>query len=170
MIEIRETSATHPDAIRMLKDLNVALTKITGTSGEASFAAEDVEDPRSAFVIAYADGVACGCGALRLITDITAEIKRVYARPNSIGVGTAIVRALEAKAREFGYTEIVLETRKVNEDAVAFYRKLAYVECPNFGKYIGREGSGMYDFNTRNLNLIIVYGISVKKSSTPSSC
>jgi putative acetyltransferase len=43
-----------------------------------------MEIPRSAFVVAYTDGVACGCGALRPLTETTAEIKRVYARPNAI--------------------------------------------------------------------------------------
>jgi ribosomal protein S18 acetylase RimI-like enzyme len=136
-IEIKDASVACDDAVLLLAELNAALTKITGASGEVSFAAEDVANERSAFVIAYVNGMACGCGALRPLTDTIAEIKRVYARPNSIGVGTAIVRALEAKAREFGYTEIVLETRKVNVDAVAFYRKLGYVECANYGKYKG---------------------------------
>jgi ribosomal protein S18 acetylase RimI-like enzyme len=49
------------------------------------------------------------------------------------------VKALEQKARALGYTELVLETRKVNTAAVAFYRKLGYVECANYGKYVGRE-------------------------------
>lgn len=139
MIDIRETSVTSADANQLLKELSDALTRITGASGEASFAAEDVENERSAFVIAYADGAACGCGALRPLTETTAELKRVYARPNSQGVGTAIVKALEEKARSFGYSEIVLETRRVNTAAVAFYRKLGYTECENFGKYIGRN-------------------------------
>jgi GNAT superfamily N-acetyltransferase len=138
LIEIIEESVTCDDAALLLAELNAALTKITGASGEASFAAEDMEAPRSAFVIAYADGVACGCGALRPLTETTAEIKRVYARPNAIGVGTAIVKALEEKTRGFGYSEIVLETRRVNTSAVAFYRKLGYAECENFGKYVGR--------------------------------
>jgi ribosomal protein S18 acetylase RimI-like enzyme len=139
MIEIREASVTSADAKQLLKELSDVLTQMTGASGEASFAVEDVGNERSAFVIAYVNGLACGCGALRPHTETTAEIKRVYARPNSIGVGTAIVKALEQKARALGYTELVLETRKVNVDAVAFYRKLGYVECEKYGKYVGRK-------------------------------
>jgi hypothetical protein len=33
----------------------------------------------------------------------------------------------------------VLETRRVNVGAVAFYKKLGYAECENFGKYKGRN-------------------------------
>jgi ribosomal protein S18 acetylase RimI-like enzyme len=54
-------------------------------------------------------------------------------------VGTAIVKSLEEKAQTLGYTELVLETRKVNTTAVNFYRKLGYRVYENFGKYIGRE-------------------------------
>jgi ribosomal protein S18 acetylase RimI-like enzyme len=138
-IEIKDASVACDDAVLLLAELNAALIKITGASGEARFAAEDVNNERSAFVIAYVNGAACGCGALRPLTETTVEIKRVYARPNAIGVGTAIVKILEEKARALGYTELVLETRKVNVDAVAFYRKLGYEECANFGKYVGRE-------------------------------
>lgn len=130
---------TGSDARRLLRELNDALFRITGASGEQSFTEDDLKDPRAVFVIAYLDGDACGCGALRPYSADSAEIKRVYARPNSQGVGTAIVRALENKARALGYTRLILETRKVNENAVAFYRKLGYTFCPNFGKYAGRD-------------------------------
>lgn len=139
MIEVRDANITSADAIQLLRELSDTLKAITGASGEASFAAEDVENARSAFVIAYADGIPCGCGALRPLTETTAELKRVYARPNNQGVGTAIVKALEAKALGLGYSEIVLETRRVNTAAVAFYQKLGYTECENYGDYVGRS-------------------------------
>lgn len=138
-IDIREASVTSADAILLLDELNAALNQITGASGELSFAAEDVDDPRAVFMIAYTNGNACGCGALRRHDGDTAEMKRVYARPNTAGVGTAIVHALEAKARALRYTRIILETRKVNAAAVRFYQKNGYAVCLNFGKYIGRD-------------------------------
>ncbi|HPJ01935.1 MAG TPA: GNAT family N-acetyltransferase [Candidatus Limiplasma sp.] len=139
MLDIRDASVTSADAQLLLQELNQTLASITGASGEQSFSDADVADPRAVFVIAYVDGAACGCGALRPYDQNTAEIKRVYARPNSRGVGTAIVQALEEKARALGYTRLILETRKVNEKAVAFYQKLGYTVCPNFGKYVGRD-------------------------------
>jgi ribosomal protein S18 acetylase RimI-like enzyme len=139
MIEIKEAGVACGDAVRLLVELNETLARITGASGEASFEAGDAGRARAVFVIAYVNGAAAGCGALRPLSDARAEIKRVYARPNSLGVGTAIVNALEEKARAFGYTELVLETRKVNTAAVNFYRKLGYETCENFGKYKGRE-------------------------------
>lgn len=97
MIEIREASVASDDAVQLLAELNDTLARITGASGEASFAADDMGHTRAAFVIAYVNGTAAGCGALRPLSETQAEIKRVYARPNSLGVGTAIVNALEEK-------------------------------------------------------------------------
>ncbi len=139
MIEIRDVSVLSADAQQLLTELSRALTDITGASGEQSFDATDLLGPRAVFVIAYQSGVPCGCGALRPLTKTTAEIKRVYARPNHHGTGSAIVSALEAKALALGYTRLILETRKVNTRAVAFYRKLGYSVCPNFGRYIVRD-------------------------------
>ncbi|MBE0601931.1 MAG: GNAT family N-acetyltransferase [Firmicutes bacterium] len=139
MIEIKEASVHSRDAQALLRELSGALQHITGASGEQSFALGDLKDPRAVFVIAYADGIACGCGALRPYSPDAAEIKRVYARPNTSGVGTAIVKALEAKAKALGYARLLLETRKVNTTAVAFYQKLGYAVCSNFGKYVGRD-------------------------------
>ena len=139
MLEIKEVSAACGDAQILLRELSDALLHITGASGEQSFSQDDLDDPRAVFVIARLDDAACGCGALRPYSADTAEIKRVYARPNAKGVGTAIVKALEAKAKTLGYTRLILETRNVNAKAVAFYRKLGYTVCPNYGKYAGRD-------------------------------
>ncbi len=137
-IEIKEADVFSNDAQGLLRELSDALLRITGASGEQSFAEDDLNDPRAVFVLAYSDGAACGCGALRPYSADAAEIKRVYARPNVQGVGTAIVRALEEKAKALGYTRLILETRKINAKAVAFYKKLGYAACPNYGKYVGR--------------------------------
>lgn len=139
MLEIKEASIACSDALMLLRELSDALTRITGASGEASFSQDELEDPRAVFMIAYLDGAACGCGALRPYSADAAEIKRVYARPNTQGVGTAIVKALEEKAKGFAYARLILETRKVNEIAVSFYQKLGYTVRPNFGRYAGRR-------------------------------
>lgn len=140
-IEIQETSVNSEHAVMLLNELNGVLAEITGASGEASFSADDVCHARSAFLIAYADGSACGCGALRRYSGHTAEIKRVYARPNDLGIGSAILEALEEKARSFGYTKLILETRRVNTAAVSFYRRHGYFARANYGKYANRENA-----------------------------
>jgi len=62
----------------------------------------------------------------------------MYAVPGSSGVGAAVLAYLETEARALGYTHFWLETRRVNQRAVAFYEKHGYARIPNFGKYVGK--------------------------------
>jgi GNAT superfamily N-acetyltransferase len=91
------------------------------------------------FLIASRDGVAVGCGALRRLDDHSAEIKRMYVAPGSrgSGVASAVLDALEAAARERGWTTMRLETGSEQPDAIRFYRREGYREIPLYGKYVG---------------------------------
>ena len=127
------------DACTLLDELSGALAAITGDSGASSFAAADTRVPRSLFVIARGDdGALLGCGALRPLDEHTTEIKRMYARPGTRGVGAALLAHIEREAARFGYRQCWLETRRVNTRALAFYERHGYSPIPNYGKYIGR--------------------------------
>lgn len=98
-----------------------------------------MQDRRSAFLIAYLDDVPMGCGALRTYSDDIAEIKRVYAKTNKVGVAHHIIAALEKKAVVNGFHIVQLETRKVNTHAIQFYLNCGYSVIPNYGKYVERD-------------------------------
>ncbi|MBI3731640.1 MAG: GNAT family N-acetyltransferase [Burkholderiales bacterium] len=126
-----------PEAAVLLDELSARLADITGSSGRSSFDAEDVRVPGALFVLARnADGKAVGCGAFRPMCEGVAEVKRMYARV--AGVGLAVLEHLEDVAKEYGYHKLRLETRLVNQRAVAFYEKHGYCRIPNFGKYVGK--------------------------------
>jgi len=130
------------DAQVLLCELSDALQAITGDSGRSSFSADDVRGPRSRFVVARdADGRAVGCGALRPLQPGVAELKRMYARPGSRGVGAAVLAHLESAARELGYRAVWLETRAVNARALAFYARHGYGRIENFGRYAGNAAA-----------------------------
>lgn len=106
----------------------------------------DAHAPRSAFVIARAEGTgqAVGCGAIRPLdreAPNVAELKRMYARPGTHGVGHAILIHLERTAREFAYEKLWLETGAQNRRALSFYERHGYTPVPNFGPYVGRAES-----------------------------
>jgi len=129
-----------PEALQLLAGVSQTLRQITGSSGTASFDVSDVKVERACFAIARsAGGVAVGCGALRPLEPGIAELKRMFAVPGSKGVGGAILVFLEHAASEFGYGQVWLQTRKVNERAVAFYKRHGYREIANFGRYVGRS-------------------------------
>lgn len=127
------------DVENLLNALSAALEEITGNSGTASFDPSDLNDPRACFAVARdGNGNALGCGAIRPLDEITAEMKRVFSIQKGRGIGKAIVQFLESQARTFGYEKIVLETRVVNRQAVVFYEKNGYSRIQNYGKYASR--------------------------------
>ena len=123
-----------------MTELDAALAAICGDSGAGSFDPADVRGPRSVFLVARADGVALGCGALRPLAPGVAELKRMYARPAS-GAGRFLLAALEEQAVAFGYRAVWLSTRRVNERALAFYARHGYLPVANYGKYASRAAS-----------------------------
>ena len=115
------------------------LFQITGNDGRSSFSNEDIQEARSVFIIALVEDEAVGCGGLRQISHDICEIKRMYAKYRGQGIGKELLSALENRAREFGYKEIWLETRRINENAVNFYLQQEYQARENYGKYIGKD-------------------------------
>lgn len=97
-------------------------------------------DDMTVFLVARgAQGDPLGCGGLRRLSATTAEIKRMYVVPAARGTGTsvAILRALEAEARQLGLAELVLETGTLQPEAIRFYEREGYSRTPNFGPYVG---------------------------------
>lgn len=135
-VKIIETEPSVPDALQLLNELSDTLESITGDSGKSSFNLDDVALPRSLFVLAYHHDEALGCGALRPIDENIGEVKRIYAKTKSKGVGSEILRYIETEARKLGYSKLRLETRLVNKQAVAFYENRGYHRIPNYGKYV----------------------------------
>ena len=141
MISVRKAPVDSPEANGLMRELSGTLLQITGRTGESGFHAEDMDHPRAAFAVAYMDERPAGCGAIRELEGNTAELKRMYAREKSRGVGKHLLQFLEGEAARLGYKKIVLETGAVNEKAIRFYRSNGYSVCENFGKYFGRTDS-----------------------------
>ena len=138
------------DAAVLLEELSSALATITGSSGKASFDANDVRGEQARFVVARdAQGNAVGCGGFRPLEAGIAEIKRMYSRRSVPGVGTAVLRFLESEARDLNYAALRLESRVINTRAVAFYERLGYTRIPNFGKYAGRPEAACFEKKLR---------------------
>jgi len=94
-------------------------------------------------VVAYEDGEAVGCGAIKEYEKSVAEIKRMFVRPKRRGRGIAknILYELEKWAGELGFSECILETGWKQPEAIALYQKSGYETIPNYGQYSGVENS-----------------------------
>ncbi len=138
-IIIKAEDPRSSDAVQLMNELSICLQSITGDGGQSSFNVEDVCIPRSLFVIARnLKGDAIGCGAFRPMDEKTAEVKRMYVRERSSGVGSKLLFFLEHQAAEMGYEALRLETRIVNQGAVSFYERNGFSRIPNYGRYQGR--------------------------------
>lgn len=130
------------DARALVDELSGALERITGASGRASSDLATLRGEGACFAVARdAQGRAVGCGAYRELQPGVAEIKRMYARPGTRGVGRALLAFLEAQARSAGYAHAWLETRRVNAHAVGFYERHGYVPIENYGRYVGNDAA-----------------------------
>jgi len=94
-------------------------------------------------VVAYENGEAVGCGAIKEYSEGEAEIKRMFVRPERRGRGIAksILSELEMWANELGFSECILETGLKQPEAIGLYQKSGYETIPNYGQYAGVENS-----------------------------
>ena len=99
--------------------------------------AGEVADGRGAFLVAWRRGAPVGCGALRLLDDETAELKRISVAPplRGQGLGRRLLAALEAEARSMGVRRLVLETGIRQDAALGLYRATGFQAIPLFGEY-----------------------------------
>jgi putative acetyltransferase len=107
---------------------------------------EDIND-RLVFVVARAGTYAVACGAVRELEPAIGEIKRMFVRPEyrARGLGRAILAALEARARELGYSVLRIETGSRQPEAIGLYTSAGYAAIPPFGKYVGNPFSHCFE-------------------------
>ncbi|MBP0588293.1 GNAT family N-acetyltransferase [Paraburkholderia sp. LEh10] len=133
---VRREDPHSQDAQTLLDELSATLALYSGDGGRSRFSVEEFCSARGAFVVARTvQGVPLGCGAFRRHDDGVAELKRIYSRPNSLGVGAAILQMLEVEAVTAGYRTLVAETRAINRRAIAFYERNGFTRVERFGIY-----------------------------------
>jgi GNAT superfamily N-acetyltransferase len=89
------------------------------------------------------DGTPVGCGALRVLGDGVAEVKRMYVTPSGRGRGVAkaVLAGLEEAARERGWTTLRLETGPRQPEAIGLYCRAGYRPIGAFGAYVDAPGA-----------------------------
>ena len=140
-IEMRRESPASRAARKLISALNDELLRLypeDGTAEHFGLEPDEVVLGRGAFLVAYDGSVPLGCGAIRLIAADTAEIRRMYVAPiiRGQGLGRRVLEALEAEARAFGVTRIVLETGPRQPEAIALYARAGYSEIAPFGEHV----------------------------------
>lgn len=138
-ITITRTAITDDVSRGLIAALNAELQAAYPEPGANHFqvAPDDVGVGRGAFLVVRRAGVPVGCGAVRLLDDETAELKRMYMAPpaRGTGLGRRLVEALEAEARALGARRLVLETGVRQAAALALYQATGFAPIPLYGEY-----------------------------------
>ena len=95
---------------------------------ERAHLAEEYGPPDGLFLLAAADDVVLGCGAIRRFSADACEMKRLYVRSSGRGrgIGRMISEALIQTARERGYRTMLLDTVSSMRHAMALYAALGF--------------------------------------------
>ena len=94
--------------------------------------------PKGELLLAKRGDHVLGCIALKpLEPPRTAEIKRLFVRPQARGkgVGKALIETILKTARQLGYGEIKLDTLPEMEGAIALYKANGFVPIPPYGSH-----------------------------------
>jgi putative acetyltransferase len=128
------------EAAELVAELDADLAERYGSEGEPVHApAEEFDGPGGLMLLARLDGEAVGCAGLRRLDERTAELKRMYVRPEARGRGIAreLLAACERHAEALGYEQLWLETGTMQPEAVALYLSSGYEPVGAFGQYAG---------------------------------
>jgi GNAT superfamily N-acetyltransferase len=137
---IRRYDLLSPVAQELITALNAELSKMYPEPGATHFRLDpnEVAEGNGVFLVALRDDEPLGCGALRRIEERSGEVKRMYVRPQArgLGIGRALLAALEAEARALGLTRLLLETGTRQIEALGLYRQTGFADIPAYGEYI----------------------------------
>lgn len=103
-------------------------------AGELPTAPDELRPPRGAFLVASVDGAPVACSAVKTFAPRVGYIKRMWVdgAMRGVGLGRRMLQAIEAQARELGFTTVVLETNRALTEAINLYRHAGYTEVAPF--------------------------------------
>lgn len=95
---------------------------------------DDYRPPKGRLLLAECEGKPAGVGALRMLSDEIAEIKRMYVAPDwrDRHLGSAILDRLLEEARSRRSRIVRLDTCRFMTDAQRLYRSRAFAERPPY--------------------------------------
>ncbi|GAB2533426.1 GNAT family N-acetyltransferase [Rufibacter soli] len=142
MVELVRTNSDNQEFRGLVELLDADLKKRDGED-HAFYAQYNKVDQISQVLVAFYEGVPVGCGAIKPYKTHTAEVKRMFVKPEfrGKGIATSILQELERWATELGYNALILETGKAQPEAIGLYTKKGFHRVPNYGQYAEVENS-----------------------------
>lgn len=135
-IELHLEDPSQPDVLMLLQDAEAFAASLYPAESNHFLSVDALREEHVRFLVARADGVAVGTGAI-VLNDGWAEIKRMWVAPEARGRGLskAILADLEAHAQSAGISTIRLETGVDNHNALRLYERSGFKRCGPFADY-----------------------------------
>ena len=136
-MQIALESPEQSEVRALIEELDAYSNRLTPPGSRHQAALSTLMQPNVLFAVARtADGQAIGCAAVLLLPDY-GELKRMYVMPSARGrgVGSALVRFLEATARSRRCIKLMLETGHQHHLAHRAYRANGFRVRGPFGTY-----------------------------------
>lgn len=143
-LEFRVTDGNDVDFAFLCDKLDKALDEAAGKNVQRSM--YDQYNKRNSIhdvIVVYQGTVPIACGAFKMYDEEHAELKRIFTdiSARNMGIGSELIRRLEAFAKIQGYRFCILETGRMLQSAHRMYKRAGYKEIPNFGQYIDMPDS-----------------------------
>lgn len=135
-IVISPGDAGDPAVQSLVRALDDYLTALYPPESNHGLSIDALRAPEVSLVVAWLDGTAIGCGAIRLAGGF-AEVKRMYVVPGArgIGAGRRLLAHLEGLAADTGRALVRLETGIAQPEAIALYERTGYRRIAAFPPY-----------------------------------
>lgn len=150
-VTLVQVTADHPDLNSIITKLDHYLLQVYPPNEIFGLDLTDSKNNKTIFIVAYFNGIAVGCGAIKPIDDENVELKRFFVDPEfrNRGIATAILNDLENRALALNYTTIRLETGEKLHKAITLYQKHGYYPIDRYGEYVECESSICYEKQLR---------------------
>ena len=126
-----------PEAMSLITELEATLEPLYPKESRHGLSIERLLAEAVPFFVLRSDGVAAGCGGVKLFGTTYGEIKRMYVRPPFRGRGFAklMLNHLSCYARTHDITLLRLETGIHQHEAIGLYERMGFRRIPPFGDY-----------------------------------
>lgn len=150
--EIKEVLYSNLDFKKLCKKLDDFQNNIFSERASLKMSALDGLEKLEKILLMYDENKVIACGAIKPVSDSTAELARMYTDADYRGQGLAkqIIQEIIDYAKRKGYKKIILDTWKDSTSARKLYSSLGFRERPPFDAKTFQNSFSTYDETIQN--------------------
>jgi ribosomal protein S18 acetylase RimI-like enzyme len=116
---------------------------VGGKENRKSFIPYNLSSSIENVLLVYCNDKPVACSGLKRYSNTDVEIKRVWVEPDYRGnhIAKNMMQYLEEKAKQLGFSRMILQTREIMSDAVKLYTSLNYYRINNYPPYDELNGA-----------------------------